>query len=361
VLSVGTDPGPEAASRRPRGLAIALSVVAFGSAVNAQAASAQSRARGASFALRPVLYDPAVPATKSYFIFVAKPGTTVHNQVRVTNVGRKAGTAFLYPVDATTGQTSGTVYLGRVAPRRDVGAWLQLRARRVRLRAGQSRVVSFTLRVPARTRPGQHVGGIVAQNAAVRSARAVRKGTRLGGFHIRIRQLTIIGVQTDLPGRHTEELAVGSVTAGGGHGYQILALGLHNTGTMLLRPHGRMSVTDSHERTVQRRRLRLDTFLPATGIAYPVFVKGRALPAGSYRAHLVLRYGHDRVTRATVPFTILSRQVKQVFTSSRPVTPPTKSSSSRSLGQYVPWLVAALGLVVGVVGAVALHRARRAV
>ena len=46
--------------------------------------------------------------------------------IRVVNTGGRTGTAYLYPVDATTGQTSGAVYLSRQSPRHDVGAWITL-------------------------------------------------------------------------------------------------------------------------------------------------------------------------------------------------------------------------------------------
>ncbi len=71
----------------------------------------------ANFALQPVLYNPANPLTESYFIFDSKPGIVVKSSVRVINTGNAAGIASLYPVDATTGQTSGAVYLSKTDPR----------------------------------------------------------------------------------------------------------------------------------------------------------------------------------------------------------------------------------------------------
>src|SRR5215831_4798681 len=59
----------------------------------------------ANFALQPVLYDPSNPLTESYFIFDSKPGIVITSRVRVTNSGTATGSALLYPVDATTGQT----------------------------------------------------------------------------------------------------------------------------------------------------------------------------------------------------------------------------------------------------------------
>ena len=80
----------------------------------------------ASFALRPVKFDPKLPITRSYYVLTVHPGETIHEQVSVVNAGGSAGTAYIYPVDATTGQTSGAVYLSRISPRHDVGSWITL-------------------------------------------------------------------------------------------------------------------------------------------------------------------------------------------------------------------------------------------
>ncbi|HZT17393.1 MAG TPA: DUF916 domain-containing protein [Gaiellaceae bacterium] len=315
----------------------------------------------AVFALRPVTFDAAIPATKSYFVLPAKPGETLTTEVRISNVGSAPGRALLYPVDATTGQTSGAVYLSRAAPRRDVGSWVHLGAASVTLAPGASRTVGFSVQVPPSVRPGQHLGGIVAENATVQGAQGQgRSGGHVGGFRIRIRQLTIVAVQVDLPGPQLARLAVGGIDPGGnGHGYQQLMFGLRNTGTVMVKPTGTLAVTNDRDRRIERAALRLDTVLPRTAIDYPVLVRGRLLPAGRYRASVVLRYaGHE--TRATRTFTIGNADVAQVFAAPRAFSPP--GSHTSSLRKALPWIVAAAGALLAAAGlGVALtgHRRRR--
>src|SRR2546423_12680917 len=81
---------------------------------------------GPSFALQPVLYDPSNPVTKSYFVFDTRPGTILHNRVRVTNNGTMAGTVSLYPVDPNTVHTSGTGHLSTKNALQNVGDALTL-------------------------------------------------------------------------------------------------------------------------------------------------------------------------------------------------------------------------------------------
>jgi hypothetical protein len=187
-------------------------------------AQASAAVGQAVFALHPEHYDPSLPVTESYFVVKAKPGDAVANAIRVVNTGTRPGTVLLYPVDATTGRTSGAVYLDRTKPRRDVGAWLAVGARSLTLAAGQSAVVPVALHVPATARPGDHLGGVVAENAAV------TQGSGKGALRIRVKHLTIVGYEVQVPGPAAALVDVTGVRAAGENGYQFVDLHLTNTG-----------------------------------------------------------------------------------------------------------------------------------
>ena len=141
-------------------------------AVTLLATPADAAGGQASFAVKPVLFDPALPATKSYFILRAKPGDVISDKVTVVNTGKSSGTAYLYAVDATTGQTSGAVYLSRQSPRHDVGRWTRLARAQVTLAPGASTIVPFTIRVPAGARPGDHLAASSPRTPRSRAAAA---------------------------------------------------------------------------------------------------------------------------------------------------------------------------------------------
>ena len=272
----------------------------------------------ANFALQPVLFDPSNPLTESYFIFDSKPGTIITSHVRVTNSGTAKGSASLYPVDATTGQTSGAVYLNQNDPRKDVGSWLRLSVQQVTLNPGQSQVVSYQITIPATVRPGQHLGGIVAENLTQSSSPQSNSA-----IQIKVKNLTIVAVQVNLPGTPIEQLAGTGIQAGGEHSYQELLLGLSNTGTVMLKPEGTLQVTDAQGQVVKNMSLKLDTFLPQTAINYPVAITGKALGVGNYQATLTLKYGNNQVLHYTSKFTVTQQQLTQVFgtTSSKTQAP----------------------------------------
>ena len=269
-----------------------------------------------SFSLQPVLYDPSEPVTKSYFVFDTRPVTVLHNRVRVTNSGTAKGSVRLYAVDAVTGQTSGVVYLARTDERRDTGAWVTLGMQQLTLAPGQSQIVPFRVAIPKIVRPGQHVGGIVAENMTLGSI------SQSSTLHINVENLTIIAVQVNLPGPSIEKLVATGIQPGGTNNYQTLLLGLSNTGTTMLKPHGTLQVTDTQGHLLQTLSLTLDTFLPQTAIDYPVYVQNKALGVGSYRAMLRLIYGHSHELLYTAVFTITGQQIVKVFKTSNPLQAP---------------------------------------
>jgi hypothetical protein len=240
---------------------------------------------GPRFSLRAVSPTDGAPLPTSYFVFPSRAGASVAGAVLVTNSGDRPGTVFLYPVDGTTGRTSGVVYRQRRERRRDAGAWIRLGASSLALEPGESRIVSFQVLVPRRARPGDHVGGIVAENATL-------GGVGEGTVRIRVRSLTILAVLLQLPGPRPARLRAGPVRAGRIGRAPAAVIRLRNEGRSLLRPRGSLTVRDARGRRVVRVPLRLDTLLPSTVIDYPVSLPAkRKLSPGRDRFTLVLRYG----------------------------------------------------------------------
>ena len=266
------------------------------------AAASPAAARGPVFALQPVTKGP-------YYVFHAKPGQTLSGRVRVVNTGSATGSARIYAVDATTGATSGASYLTDSDRRTDVGSWTRLSIGRVRLRPREARIVSFTVRVPRGVRSGDHLGGIVA-DPGVQQGRAVRRNK--SSFRINVRTLTVIAVEAQLPGKRTPQMTLQGVTAGGLKGYQQIFLGMRNGGNILYKGSGSVVVSNMDGKKLKASRFVLDTFVPQTQIRFPVLIKGKALPAGEYRATITVHYAGRTVT-GTFTFKIGNKELAQVF------------------------------------------------
>lgn len=292
------------------------------------------------FGLRALDARSGAPLGRSWFVFRARPGRVVTGAVRVTNDGRAPGTVLLYPVDATTGRTSGAVYLTNSRAPSGDGRWIRLARRSLRLAPGQSQVVAFSVRAPAGATAGQHLAGLAAENATPGKLQAS------GSVRIRIRAVAILAVQLNLPGAARASLASTGISTEGASGRQAIVLGLQNTGNVMLKPWGDLRVTDGQGHLVQARPIRMDTFLPGTAIDYPVPVGGRALGAGSYTADLRLHYGPPAgALERVMTFDVTPLAAKQVFEPPAALQPPTspQGSGSRSL---LGWALGGIGLAL---------------
>ncbi len=290
-----------------------------------------------------------------YFVYDAKPGTTIAGKIAVSNNGNREGVVKLFATDATTGQTSGTVYKTSGEKSRDVGVWVRLPATTLRLGPNERRVVSFTVHVPAGAAPGQHVGGIVAETAQQSTGTHSKGKTNV---QITVRNLAIVAVQVNVPGPRVAKLTIGAVTAGGRKGYQQVFVRITNSGNVMEKPSIALSVTDDNGASVLDSRYRLDTILPHTSIDYPVNVSKQALGAGTYRTKVVVTYdrpgGGRVVERATPRLEVTRDQVTQVFTSAAQPTPPPGTQTTAAGTRTKSGGVSPLLIVLVVAGALVL-------
>jgi hypothetical protein len=284
-------------------------------------AGAQARAK---FAVDP----QGASSARGYYVFHTSPGRVAEGRVRIANVGNHTGTVFLSAVDAATGATTGAVY--GASPRRPVGvgAWTALSRYRVRLRPRSSTIVHYTVRVPARTAAGDHLGGIVAEDADGATSTRSRRGRR---FRIDVRSQTIIAVEIRVPGPRRPSLGLTGLRAGGQDGRQALVLGMRNNGNTLVKGRGRLVVTDARGKRLQNARFPIDTFVAGTAIGLPIPVTRKALGPGRYHAIAELRY-RGRITRRAFDLTISDHQVNQVFRSRPGLLAPRRSAITLLIG-----------------------------
>jgi WxL interacting protein linking bacterial and host surfaces len=295
-----------------------------------------------------------------YFVYPLKPGAVQKGAVIVSNSGGAAGTVKLFTTDATTGATTGTVYLTARKPRR-TGAWIALASKSLFLKPGQHRQVSFTVHAPASVKPGQWVGGIVAETShRVTGPKSKQKAS----VQIKIRDLTIVAVQVNVPGSQTNTFTIGRVTTGGQPGFEQLLTHMSNDGNVLVKPTGRVTVLDSHGKTLQRLTFKMDTFLPQTAIDYPVLLK-RALAPGDYTADVRLKVpaagsAPARTFSARPTFSVSKEGVAKVFTSAAPQQAPPGTVASNSSSSST-WIIVAViaGVLVLLVVAWLLPRRRQ--
>jgi hypothetical protein len=255
-----------------------------------------------SFSLEPSFLGRYASAPRAYFTYNSFPGTRIYDSIHITNGGLVRGTISLYPVDAITGEASGTSMRPQNDKQVDVGAWIKLSQQQVTLNPGQSEEIPFTLTIPLHVRPGQHGGIIVAEDVRQQHFTQSTKGNA-AKIGIGIQSYIGLGVLVNLPGTIVEHLDATDISYDAESTHQRLLVALANTGTQLLHPSGSLQVTDDQKQLLQNIPITMDTFLPQTSIDYPVYIQHKALALGkTYTATLHLTYEHHHTLNYVTSF-----------------------------------------------------------
>ena len=282
-----------------------------------------------------------------YFVFPANAGSVLHGAVAVTNTGDRAGSVKLYTADATTGATSGTVYLTDSAPA-GVGTWISLGSHILTLKPSQRTTVPFTVHVPAGANAGDYVGGIVAETVLQRQGPQSSHKTNV---QIKVRNLSIVAVEVNVPGPRVAKFTIGTVTVGGSQGRQQVFVHLANGGNILAKPKGSITIKASTGAATQTISFHLDTFLAHTAIDYPIQLK-QALPPGSYVASVRLTYpgtaGGTKMSSAAPQFTVSKENVQKVFKPGKPtqVGPGGVVAAPASSSSLYKWIAIGFGALL---------------
>jgi hypothetical protein len=243
---------------------------------------------------------PAHPVTShpGYYLIRLKPGRRAVGSVVVTNTSTRPASLIVYPVDGTTGSTSGAVFGNRGTRLRFAGRWVRPAVRSFTVAGGTTKTERFTVRVPKKTKPGEYMAGVAFQNRHV-TVRSKAHKKRKHRRQVTVRQVVreVIAVEIVVPGRAAFRPVL---TALGIRGVAATGIGAVYVG---LADHGRnwayplLTVTlvgPRHYRKTLRRRLNM--VLPGPAISYPVPWPHR-LARGHYRITATLRAGHRHVTK----------------------------------------------------------------
>lgn len=122
---------------------------------------------------------------RSRFSYQLDPGQTISDEYFVQNTGSVVQAVTIYATDAFNSANGDFALLDTAQNPTDVGSWVVFEGGVSRvdlsLKPGQSRIIEFTLNVPAEATPGDHAGGIVvsAQTAGSQVVLDRRIATRL--------------------------------------------------------------------------------------------------------------------------------------------------------------------------------------
>lgn len=298
------------------------------------------------FGIRPANPTGTDGVTSNYFTLKTQAGETLKDAVVIANPGTVPIKVALYPVDATSGQGGGAIYMGSTEPRKDVGAWITLETPTVEIQPQKQTTVSFTVTVPTTAYAGQHLGGIAAQLDRGTSAATQQAGSF--GVTTVTRALTAVlvnvGEVTPAPSLRIMGAQIDDVD-----GLPTLTLSVQNDGTTLVKSHGDVTVTDASGKIVLDNQFTLDTLVPQTTIAFPVQADPPATP-GTYKVRATLDFGGDAPAVYEGPVVVTARPTAAPAAPSgraRPTPAAAVAASEPAKSGGISPLVAVLSGIVG--------------
>lgn len=159
--TIMTDVSP-ATQRRRVGLGSAFLVMGIG-ILGSFPPSAEAASNGSWS-----VYPTTRPGQSSQVVFNLRltPGKTVLDSVTVANLSSGLQSFNLYAADAFNTPRGGLSLTRQGDPVQGIGSWIRLSHSSVTIQAQGESVVPFVVVVPANARPGDHLGGIVAEQAS---------------------------------------------------------------------------------------------------------------------------------------------------------------------------------------------------
>lgn len=187
------------------------------------AVAVQPVAAAGSIGARPALPRKDEPRSQSIFIHTLKKDQTVSDKLLVSNDSDRTETIVIYSVDAIPSNTGAFTCKQKAEPVVDAGAWVTLKRQEVRLKAGASDIIDFTVTAPAKADVGEHNACIVLE--------AKDDAGEVNG-NLRIRTRSAIRVALTIPGTLHREVRIESYGVTVDNYRQRYDITLHNTGNV---------------------------------------------------------------------------------------------------------------------------------
>jgi hypothetical protein len=106
-----------------------------------------------------------IDQTRSRFSYQVEPGQVIQDEYLVSNSGSTPSDVTVYATDAYNSPNGDYALLDTNLEPKDVGTWVTFadgsKRMTMTLAAGESRVIPFTVNVPADASPGDHSGGMI--------------------------------------------------------------------------------------------------------------------------------------------------------------------------------------------------------
>lgn len=220
-----------------------------------------------------------------YVVVTLTPGVPYRSAVAIDNLTAQPLTLNLYAADAFNTRGGGLSLRRRIDPQVGVGAWTHLAASQVTVPVGAQVVVPFVIDASHGAQPGDHVGGIVAeQTQGVPSASRSLPVTVIQAVGLRVYARIRGELRPALAVRHTTmQVTASGATPFGGAVSTTVHFTVANAGNVVLSPRALVSWDSAFGATGARRAFPVGQLLPGSSVSYSIPFSGLT-PWGSLQA-----------------------------------------------------------------------------
>lgn len=242
--------------RRRQGLRTAA-LAALAALCGLAAPAAQAQSGGVGFRVDGA---PGSQMSEGYMQFPIAASGSANGYFFATNTGDRTANITLFAADGLTGTTSGVVYGDIAEPTRRAGSWITPDTGSFTLEPRTERRINFSIRVPAGTAAGDHIGGIVLQQVNPKSTGQVAQIVR-----------NVVPIHVEVPTSSTRSLEIRDAKLNTLPGTKLPAVdvSLRNTGRLMCRPTLAVTLKGPSENNVRVSR-QLDALLPTDRITFPL-------------------------------------------------------------------------------------------
>jgi WxL Interacting Protein, peptidoglycan binding domain len=277
---------------RRRGAAtVAAALLALGAAAGPAVAAAGAGAPLGTFGINPA--PNASGQASSYFSLTLGPGQSVAETAIVHNTGTATATLKVGPSVGTTATNSGTAYTGAFKACQGAACWISGLPATVTLAAHGTRPVTFTVRVPPGTTPGQYLAGVSVASAATPAPVAVGSNSKGAKAQAIILETVTAGVAVTVGSLSglTWNLAIPAVTGTDVGTMARLNIAMRNTGQTFNHASGTAACTAAGKQ--HSYRVSGNEILPGESASIAVNAPGLPL-ANGVQCSVLLRDAKDK-------------------------------------------------------------------
>jgi hypothetical protein len=134
----------------------------------------------ATIGISPLKFDPKQPETKAWFVENMEAGQEISREFQVYNYMDKEQDIKININDVTTTSDGGFTYKQNIEVSDQIGKWVSLSEKEIKVAAKSQKTLKFNLKVPAGTKEGEYAGVISVELPPSQDSGAVNVVSRIG-------------------------------------------------------------------------------------------------------------------------------------------------------------------------------------